>query len=79
VTLSAEFDMTSVSGATATVMEGATTRTDFTLTSTIARRVDVTMAANLVANTMYTVTVSNLKDTFGVVLDPIVLQFTTAP
>ena len=37
------------------------------------------MAANLVANTMYTVTVSNLKDTFGVVLDPIVLQFTTAP
>ena len=79
MTLSAEFDMTSVSGATATVMEGATARTDFTLTSTIARRVDVTMAANLVANTMYTVTVSNLKDTFGVVLDPIVLQFTTAP
>ncbi|MBL8620635.1 MAG: Ig-like domain-containing protein [Myxococcales bacterium] len=79
MTLSAEFDMSSVAGATATVMEGATARTDFTLTSTVPRRVDVTMAANLVANTMYTITVTNLKDTFGVVLDPIVLQFTTAP
>lgn len=79
MTLSAEFDMSSVAGATATVMEGATARTDFTLTSTIIRRVDVTLAANLVANTMYTVTVSNLKDTFGVVLDPVVLRFTTAP
>jgi len=79
MTLSAEFDQASVTGATATVMQGATARTDFTLTSTVARRVDVTMAADLVANTMYTVTVTNLKDTFGVVLDPVVLQFTTAP
>lgn len=77
--LSAEFDAASVAGATATVMEGATARTDFTLTSTIARRVDVTMAANLVANTQYTVTVTNLKDSFGVTIDPVVLQFTTAP
>ncbi len=79
LTMSGAFDQASVAAASATVMEGAAARTDFTLTSTVPRRIDVTLAANLIANTMYTVTVTNVKDSFGVVLDPIVLQFTTAP
>lgn len=67
--------------AAVTVMQGATPRTDFTvaLNAANAQRVEVTLAANLLPATTYTVSLGNLTDTFGVAISPLSISFTTAP
>ncbi|MBK9030917.1 MAG: Ig-like domain-containing protein [Myxococcales bacterium] len=79
--LSARPDAASVATATVTVMEGAGTRTDFTVGLNAANpaRVEVRMAANLIANTMYTISISGLSDSFGVAIAPMSFSFTTVP
>ena len=44
-----------------------------------AQRVEITLAANLLPATTYTVSLGNLTDTFGVAISPLTISFTTAP
>lgn len=81
-TLTAAPDPASVPGAIVTVLEGSTPRTDLSapvLNATNPRRVEVTLTNPLVANTMYTWTLSNLRDGFGVTIDPITVTYMTVP
>ncbi|MEZ4400042.1 MAG: hypothetical protein R3B06_08485 [Kofleriaceae bacterium] len=79
--LTAGPDPASAAGATVTVDEGGTARTDFTqrVSPTVATRFEVIFPTDLLPATAYTINVSGLTDTFGVVIPPMMLSFTTAP
>jgi hypothetical protein len=80
--LTADPDPDSLATATVSIMEGAGTRTDImsvALNASNTKRVEVTLTNPLVANTMYRWTLSNLKDRFGVTIDPITVTYMTAP
>jgi Bacterial Ig-like domain len=80
--LTAKPDPASLPGATVTVMQGAGTRTDFTvaLNAANAARIDLLFGADLLPNTMYTISLGNLRDAYGIAITgPFTLHFTTAP
>jgi len=77
---SSDLDTTIATAANTVFMEGAGTRTDFTVTATGKRiTFNLTAAApNLLPNTMYTITITGLRDSFGnPITGPFVLNFTT--
>lgn len=83
--MTAPVDPGSAVPANVTFMAGAATRTDFTVTIPAANpsRIDVTLnvgAPNLAPATVHTVTITNLRDSFGVpVTGTFSTTFTTAP
>lgn len=80
--MTAPIDPATAIPANVTVMQGAGTRTDFTVTvpATNPARIDINMMADLLPNTMYTVTIRNLRDSFGVAVPgTFTTTFTTAP
>lgn len=80
IDVTAPIDITSATVANTVFMEGAGTRTDFTVTATGKRiTFNLTAAApNLLPNTMYTISIDNLRDSFGgPIAGPLVLNFTT--
>ena len=83
IELSAPVDPTTTPTATVVFMEGAGTRTDFNVTVMPERRINFNLnigAPNLLPSTVYTITISGLRDAFG---QPIPGSFsntfTTAP
>lgn len=80
--MTAPIDPATAIPANVTVMQGATTRADFTVTvpPTNPSRIDINMQADLLPATTYVVTIRNLRDSFGVVVaGSFTTTFTTAP
>ena len=80
IELSAPVDPDSLAAATVVVMQGATVRTDVTVDVNPEARINFTLAADMIPNTMYTISITGLRDIFG---QPIAgtfdNTFTTAP
>jgi hypothetical protein len=80
IDVTAPIDPTSATAANTVFMEGAGTRTDFTVSAT-GKRITFALnagAPNLLPNTMYTITITGLRDSFGgAITAPFVLNFTT--
>jgi hypothetical protein len=70
----------SATAANTVVTEGAGTRTDITVTVNPAARINFVFGADLLPSTMYTITISGLRDSFGQPIEgSFATNFTTAP